>query len=140
MDPQQRDRELMSPLPPPPRRPLRRLLPQPQQQELQPHRHGRRHPYGQPQPQPHRRSRHHPQVRQPQPQPPQPQPLLPPPGPQTPDTRQEMEVWYLEASIIIEMYLIHAEALHPAISELLAFDATVYVEVACDLYDEGLSL
>ncbi|KAF0294498.1 hypothetical protein FJT64_007861 [Amphibalanus amphitrite] len=68
-------------------------------------------------------------------------PLLPPPGPQTPEEREEeMKVFYLEASIIIEMYLIYAEALHPAISELLAFDATVYVEVACDLYDERLSL
>ena len=51
-----------------------------------------------------------------------------------------MEVFYLEASIIIEMYVIFAEALHPMIPELLAFDATVYVEVASDLHDEGLNL
>ena len=126
------DRNLMPPPPlPPPRRPLRRLLPR---------------PTGQPQPHQHRQLPLQPTLPPPQPLPPLSQPPLPPPPvpwPQRANSREDTEIFYLEAALVIEMYLstlVHSTTLHPAVHQLLAEDAYVYAKVAVDLFNEGLSL
>ena len=82
-----------------------------------------------PRPRPPQQHRHHPY------QQPQPQPLLP--ASASRGLPSDLEQFYHEAALIIEMFLLFSEVgTNPFAFQLLTFDAMVYMSVIMDVHGE----